>query len=77
MNNDTALAARLSCGGVITACRAVVTGKARNAIAIVRPPGHHAEPDQSMGFSFFNNIAVAAKVAQQDLGIKKILILDW
>lgn len=77
VNNSTASAARLSCGGVISATKAVVTGVVRNAIAIVRPPGHHAEPDQSMGFSFFNNVAVAAKVAQTELGVKKVLILDW
>jgi histone deacetylase 6 len=77
VNKSTALAARLSCGGVISACEAVVTGKVRNAIAVVRPPGHHAEPDQSMGFSFLNNVAVATKVMQRDFGVKRVLILDW
>lgn len=77
VNNSTAIAARLSCGGVISATKAVVTGVVRNAIAIVRPPGHHAEPDQSMGFSFFNNVAVATRVVMREEGVKKVLILDW
>jgi len=76
--SGTTRAARLSCGGVIEACLAVLQGKVKKAFAIVRPPGHHAEPDEHMGFCFFNNVAVAAKVAQQVAGYqKKILILDW
>lgn len=77
VNRQTALAARLSCGGVISACEAVLQGHVRNAIAVVRPPGHHAEPDQSMGFSFLNNVAVATKSVQKTLGVGKVLILDW
>jgi len=70
-------AARLSCGGVIEASLAVARGEVKRSFAIVRPPGHHAEPDEHMGFCFFNNVAVAAKVVQQLTPIKKILILDW
>ncbi|KDE04664.1 hypothetical protein MVLG_04888 [Microbotryum lychnidis-dioicae p1A1 Lamole] len=61
VNPDTALCARLSCGGVIEMCGAVAEGRIRNGFAIVRPPGHHAEPEDAMGFCFFNNVAVAAK----------------
>lgn len=46
----------------------------------LRPPGHHAEPEQSMGFCFYNNVAVAAaylKTVYKTKGIRKILILDW
>lgn len=74
---ETAHCARLSCGGVIHACRAVCQGEVRNAFAIVRPPGHHAEPDEHMGFCFFNNVAVAAKEIQKQGLAKKVLILDW
>lgn len=73
----TTHAAKLSCGGVVEACKAVVKGEVRNSFAIVRPPGHHAEPDEHMGFCFFNNVAVAARVVQEELGTKRVLILDW
>jgi acetoin utilization deacetylase AcuC-like enzyme len=49
----------------------------RNAACLVRPPGHHAEDGRCMGFSIFNNVAVAAKYAQKVLGVDKILIVDW
>ncbi len=79
VNASTALAARLSCGGVIEACESVMQGKrgVKNALAVVRPPGHHAEPDMSMGFCFLNNVAVAVKSVQRRLGVGKVMILDW
>ncbi|POY71533.1 hypothetical protein BMF94_5454 [Rhodotorula taiwanensis] len=61
VNPDSAFCARLSCGGVIEMARAVAEGQIRNGFAIVRPPGHHAEPEEAMGFCFFNNAAVVAK----------------
>lgn len=73
----TTRAALLSCGGVVEAALAVAQGRLKKSFAIVRPPGHHAEPDEHMGFCFFNNVAVAARVVQQLTPIKKILILDW
>ena len=48
-----------------------------NGVALVRPPGHHAESGESCGFCFFNTVAIAAKVAQRDHNVKKILIMDW
>ncbi|KAL1613471.1 Histone deacetylase hda1 [Diplodia seriata] len=71
--------ASLSAGGAIEAARAVVAGHVRNAIAVIRPPGHHAEHNAPGGFCFFNNVSVAARVCQQDFPDKcrKILILDW
>ena len=68
--------ALLAAGGVITCTRAVMNGDADNAFAIVRPPGHHAEPDRAMGFCIFNNIAVGARAALQD-GMDRVLILDY
>ncbi|PWN33851.1 Arginase/deacetylase [Meira miltonrushii] len=84
VNQHSAKAARLSCGGVIELCDAVASRRIRNGFAIVRPPGHHAEPDASMGFCFYNNVAVAVRFLQQKYGkakdntrCERILILDW
>lgn len=76
INRNTPLAARLSCGGTIEAALAVAEGKCQRALAIVRPPGHHAEPRESMGFCFYNNVAVATKVVQAQ-SPTRVLILDW
>lgn len=72
-------AALVSTGGAIETCKAVVGGDVKNAFAVIRPPGHHAEYDCAMGFCMFNNVPIAAKVCQQDFPLKcrKILILDW
>jgi acetoin utilization deacetylase AcuC-like enzyme len=51
-------------------------GKAENAFALLRPPGHHATPNQAMGFCLFNNVAIAAEAARR-LGAERVLILDW
>jgi acetoin utilization deacetylase AcuC-like enzyme len=68
--------ALLAAGGVLTCARAVWNGEANNAFAIVRPPGHHAEPDRAMGFCIFNNVAVAAcdMIAQ---GAERVAIIDY
>ncbi|EGO01316.1 hypothetical protein SERLA73DRAFT_72261 [Serpula lacrymans var. lacrymans S7.3] len=77
VNTGTTRSALLSCGGVIEACLAVARNELKKAFAIVRPPGHHAEPDEHMGFCFFNNVAVAARVVQLLTPVKRIMILDW
>ena len=74
---STATCARLSCGGVIEAALAVARGDVKKAFAIVRPPGHHSEPDEHMGFCFFNNVSVAIRVVQQTTNLKKVMVLDW
>jgi acetoin utilization deacetylase AcuC-like enzyme len=68
--------ALLAAGGVITCSRAVLNGEASNAFAIVRPPGHHAEPDRAMGFCIFNNVAVAARDALAQ-GVERVAIIDY
>ncbi|KAG0045802.1 Histone deacetylase hda1 [Gryganskiella cystojenkinii] len=77
LNNSSAFCARLSCGSLIELCKAVATGQVLNGVAIVRPPGHHAEPDEAGGFCLYNNVAIAARYLQQHHGLKKIFILDW
>jgi histone deacetylase 6 len=69
----------ISAGGAIETCKHVVVGNVKNAIAVIRPPGHHAEHDESMGFCIFNNVSIAARVCQADFPdtCRKILILDW
>lgn len=78
-NSSTYDCARLAAGGAIEACKAVVQGSVRNAIAIIRPPGHHAESDQPSGFCIFNNVPIATRVCQDAYPqtCRKVLILDW
>jgi acetoin utilization deacetylase AcuC-like enzyme len=64
-------------GGVLNAVDAVMEGKSRNAFCVVRTPGHHARPDQGMGFCLFNNVAIAARHAQRQHGVERVLIADW
>ncbi len=53
------------------------SGKADNVFVASRPPGHHAEKTKAMGFCFFNNIAIAARHAQQAHGVERVAIVDW
>jgi len=68
--------ALLAAGGVITCTRAVLNGDAKHAFAIVRPPGHHAEPDRAMGFCIFNNVAIGARFAL-DQGMESVIVIDY
>ncbi len=70
-------AAALAAGGVVALVRAVMAGQARNGIALVRPPGHHAVRSGGMGFCLLNNIAIAAQAALTECGLTRILIVDW
>jgi len=71
---DTAV---LAVGGILRAIRWVMNGQIDNAFCPVRPPGHHAEVDQAMGFCYFNNVAVAARYLQQEFQIEKVGIIDF
>lgn len=70
-------AACLAVGAVIKGTQMIMANEINNCFALVRPPGHHAETDRSMGFCLFNNIAVAARFAIEELGLERILIVDW
>ena len=67
----------LSAGGVLGALEAVLGGALDNALALSRPPGHHAESGAAMGFCLVNNLAVAARWAQRERGLERVAIVDW
>lgn len=73
----SAEAVRRAAGGVIAAIDAVFAGEADNAFCAVRPPGHHAEPRQPMGFCIFNNVAVGAHHARAVHGIRRVAVVDF
>ncbi|MBW2432051.1 MAG: histone deacetylase [Deltaproteobacteria bacterium] len=69
--------ALLAVGGVLEATRLVMEGELDNAFCAVRPPGHHAEVSQAMGFCYFNNVAIAARYIQQQWDIQRVGIVDF
>jgi acetoin utilization deacetylase AcuC-like enzyme len=69
-------AALLAAGGALACTRAVLTGQSRRAFAIVRPPGHHAEPHRAMGFCLLNNLAIAVRAALAE-GVRRVWIVDF
>jgi len=74
---DSYEVARLAVGGLLSAVDAVMNGEVNNAFALVRPPGHHAGPNEAAGFCLFNNVAIGAKYALQKYGLDRVLIVDW
>jgi len=74
---DTYEVALLAVGGILETARRVMAGELDNAFCAVRPPGHHAETNQAMGFCYFNNIAVAARYLQQEWGLHRVGIVDF
>ncbi len=75
-STDSYDAARYAVGAGVMALDAVKEGEFERAFCAVRPPGHHARPQQAMGFCLFNNIAIAARYAQS-IGYKKVMIIDF
>ena len=70
-------AALRAAGAVCAAVDAVFAGEGQNAFCPVRPPGHHAEPEQAMGFCLFNNVAIGAQHARATHGLKRIAVVDF
>ena len=83
IDNDTILspgsgeAALRAAGACVAAVDAVMRGEAKNAFCAVRPPGHHAEPNQAMGFCLFNNVVVGALRARHAHGARRIAVIDF
>lgn len=69
--------AALAAGAVIAACDAIIDDRVRRAFCAVRPPGHHAERDQAMGFCLFNNVAIGATHLLRHHHLKRIAIVDF
>jgi histone deacetylase 6 len=76
VNRHSARVARLAAGGLVDLVIRVLRGEIQSGLALLRPPGHHAEPDRAAGFCLYNNVAVAARAAQAR-GAKRVLIVDW
>ncbi|WJX95592.1 histone deacetylase [Trifolium repens] len=79
-NEGSTESAYLAAGSAIEVVKRVASKELSSAAAIIRPPGHHAEPDEAMGFCLFNNVAIAASYLlneNSEFDVKKILIVDW
>jgi len=77
MNPHTFTAALHAAGAAVRATELVVAGSHRRAFCAVRPPGHHAERGQAMGFCFFNNVAVGIRHALDELGLRRVALVDF
>ncbi|XDV49512.1 hypothetical protein PO909_018747 [Leuciscus waleckii] len=78
INNESYTCALMAAGSCFNSVQAILTGQVRNSVAIVRPPGHHAEKDTACGFCFFNTAALTARYAQSITHKSlRVLILDW
>ena len=77
MSRGTVEAALRAAGAAVQAVDEVMAGKVANAFSALRPPGHHAGPARAMGFCLFNNVAIAARYAQEVHGAERVAIVDW
>jgi acetoin utilization deacetylase AcuC-like enzyme len=74
---DSFRIAQVAVGGVLAAVDALMAGRVDNAFCAVRPPGHHAERDRSMGFCLFNNVAIAAEHLLTQHDLQRVAIIDF
>ena len=74
---DSWRAALRAAGAAVDGVDLIMQGRAKNAFACVRPPGHHAEPGRGMGFCVFNNVAIACAHALAVHDVRRALIVDF
>jgi acetoin utilization deacetylase AcuC-like enzyme len=74
---ESARVARLAAGSLAALATEVAASRLDGGIAVVRPPGHHAERDLAMGFCLFNNVAVAAAALRAECAVERVLVVDW
>ena len=74
---DSYRVALLAAGGAVGAVDAVFKEGYQSAFSLMRPPGHHASTEKAMGFCLFNNVAIAARYAEETYGLERICIFDW
>ncbi|XP_034945547.1 histone deacetylase 6 isoform X2 [Chelonus insularis] len=77
LHTETWTSACVAAGSVLQVVDNVLNGESQSGVALVRPPGHHADNDTACGFCIFNNISIAARYAVEFHGLKRVLILDW
>ncbi|XP_035237895.1 histone deacetylase 6 isoform X1 [Anguilla anguilla] len=77
LHPESFLCATLAAGSVLQLVDKVLASELRNGFSVARPPGHHAQADKMNGYSMFNNLAIAARYAQQRHGLDRVLIVDW
>ncbi len=70
-------AALHAAGGACELARVLLAGETPLGFSMLRPSGHHAEPDRAMGFCLFDNVAIAAALAIAELGAERVFVLDW
>ncbi|CAG0908416.1 unnamed protein product, partial [Cyprideis torosa] len=78
VNGETEEAARVASGSMLELMAWVIgRGRGHSGVAVIRPPGHHAESDEPSGFCIFNNVAIAVQSALDDHQLKRVLVVDW
>ncbi|HJV53194.1 MAG TPA: histone deacetylase family protein [Noviherbaspirillum sp.] len=77
LNPHSWRAALRAAGAAVAATDAVIAGELDNAFCAIRPPGHHARPDEAMGFCLFDNVAIAARHAMDVHGLRRVAIVDF